>query len=325
MTRNPRRRSGFTLIELLVVISLIILLASLTVGAVFRVLGARRETNTNTHLLKIDLALSQMYKSKLDLIKKEPVPLAIIEMTRNQGSVPGLPGTQDMDRARAFHLKMRLREEFPQNFGDVGIPGTPSYNITFNGTQYQYRGKATYQSALKNPQRIPPASGNFVELEAEAQSAACLVLILSQGAGGATIDPETIGPTKLMSYPQQDGSTLQLRVFIDAFGKHIAFRRLADDDMFDALNELNQPPFVGSGAADPQDPARRLGNLPPWPGYASLRSVLAQPNPGMRPYIVDPFDGRNRGPFAFSAGKDSNFITQDDLYSFRVQQSGRGN
>jgi hypothetical protein len=43
--------------------------------------------------------------------------------------------------------------------------------------------------------------------------------------------------------------------------------------------------------------------------------------------LKNPFDGLNRGPFAFSAGKDGTFFNfmDDNLYSHRQQQSGRGN
>jgi prepilin-type N-terminal cleavage/methylation domain-containing protein len=320
MQSRKHGRSGFTLIELLVVISLIAALLALTIGVVFRVMGNQRESNTNTNLRKIHMMLDQQWQAKIDQIKKETPPQIIVEACRNAD------GSVDEDRARAFHLKMRLRQEFPQNFGEVYSGGS----FTLNGQTYNYTGKASYKAALKNP--LQPMPNTFVENLPEQQSAAMLVLILSQGGGGATTDPETIATTMLVDYPQQGGGSIKLRVFADSWNHHIAFRRAADDDMQDVLAELNLPPFVGNGNPDPQDPAGRL-RIPNWPFRNQLKSYLASPNPQSRPYIIDPFDGLNRGPFAFSAGKNGLFTDStgameqnlDNLYSYRVQQSGKGN
>ncbi|HKB00725.1 MAG TPA: hypothetical protein VKD90_00835, partial [Gemmataceae bacterium] len=158
---------------------------------------------------------------------------------------------------------------------------------------------------------------------------------------------ETMARTGLLDFPQnpvggQTPPPVQLRVFVDEWGKHIAFRRQADDYDTAILDELNQAPFVDAskiptGNLDPQDPDGRLkkpttawGNVVNQNGQQENGKVvatrfLAYTNQGSRPYILDPFDGRNRGPFAFSAGKDDTFYTDNDLYSFRLAQQGRGN
>jgi hypothetical protein len=52
--------------------------------------------------------------------------------------------------------------------------------------------------------------------------------------------------------------------------------------------------------------------------------------------MQNPFDGQNRGPFVFSAGGNMQFYVPnsnpsmmetdlDNLYSYRLAQSGRGN
>ena len=74
-----------------------------------------------------------------------------------------------------------------------------------------------------------PRSGRPEELGCgrpipEQQSAALLVLILSQGSGGSTTDVESIARTKLMDYPQQNGRD-SAGVFADS-GARIGFRRL---------------------------------------------------------------------------------------------------
>jgi prepilin-type N-terminal cleavage/methylation domain-containing protein len=313
-------RSGFTLIELLVVMSIIILLASITVVAVFRLQNSQKESNTNTHLQKLDMLLAQQYKAVMDQIRKEDPPPLIVELTKNAD------GTRDMSRARALHMKLRLRQEFPQNFRDLRTTPPP---LNYFGQTYQYPPKASYVAAVKNPLMINPTT--FAEPQPEMHSAALLVLILTQGRGGASNNPDAIARTKLMSFPQAGGAPdVQLRVFVDEWDRNIAFRRFADDDMTDILAELNQPPHVSqaavvSGNMDPHDPDGRLRILT-WPGRAIALSYLAYPNaPPLRPSLNNPFDGTNRGPYAFSACRDGNFFTQDDLLSYRLNATNRGN
>jgi prepilin-type N-terminal cleavage/methylation domain-containing protein len=330
-------QSGFTLLELLVVLFLMALLMALVVGAVFRVLGEQREKNTGIHLHKIQMMLDQQYKAKMDEIRKESPPQAVVEATRNAD------GSIDMDRAKAFHMKMRLRQEFPQNFADL-LRGP--FSLSYGGQTYVYRTKPAYLAAVKSP--YMPTPTQYEENGPEHHSAALLVLILSQVAGGAGTDPESIAPTKLLDYSQgsapgvRSGSS-QLRVFVDSFGEPIAFRRLADDDMSDVLAELNQQPFVSqeqiaTSKLDPTDPKGRLKQQVPvdWPNRILLSNMLAYPNAAApsRPKLDNPFDGFNRGPFAFSGGKNKRFYNTstfaweangDNLYSYRIQQAGKGN
>lgn len=313
-------RSGFTLLELLVVLALMAMLLALVTGAVFRVLGEQREKNTGIHLHKIQMMLDQQWKAKTDQIRKEAPPAQVIEMTRNAD------GSVDMERAKAFHLKMRLRQEFPNDFGEVYSTG---WFTAGSGERFNYDVKPYYRAALKSPYRSAPNTFTFTEYEQH--SAALLVLILSQGAGGATTDPESIAPTKLMDFPQDAGvgvpaGSIQLRVFVDAFGQHIGFRRQADDSMADVITELSLPPFVGSGSPDPQDPSGRL-QMPAnrWGNYGTENGKVVATRYLARPGFANPFDGTNRGPFAFSSGKNKTFYTPDDLYSYRIQQAGKGN
>jgi prepilin-type N-terminal cleavage/methylation domain-containing protein len=336
MTTNLQRRAGYTLLELIVVIGIIVLLASFTAGAVFRLRASQQEKNTNTHLLKIHGAFMQQYSSAVDRIKKEDPPQLMKELTKNQD------GTYDAARAKAMHLKLRLRQEFPENFGEVFSTGQLGPYPGPTGQIYKYVSKPAYLAAIKNPLQSPPNTflepvdpkGNPIQ---EGQAAAMLFLILSQGQGGTDANPESIAPTKLIDYPQTGGGTVSLRVFVDEWGTPISFRRLADDDMTDVLTDLNQPPYVTlaqvqSGNMDPQDPEGRL-KIANWPNQGQLKTFFASAGPQTRPFIQNPFDGRNRGPFVFSAGGDRTFYNAnlsmqtdlDNLYSYRLAQSGKGN
>jgi prepilin-type N-terminal cleavage/methylation domain-containing protein len=322
MTRHPRARSAFTLVEMLVVIGIIALLAALTAAAVTRIREQSRENYTNVHLNKIQMELEKQWKAQVALIKSETPPAAIVELTKDQN------GSQDLVRARALHLKLRLRQEFPQNFSEL----TPIQPL---GGPYVYQVKAGFKTALKAPLAA--------ETTPEAQSAALLYLILSQGSGGTRTDVDTIARTKLMDYPQQNNApAIPLKVFADEWGSHIGFRRWADDDMTDVVNELNLPPYVAAPAPpapgisknDPQDPEGHFSPFfqPAWP--AANRQLALQLL--ATPKLQNPFDGTNRGPFVFSAGKNGMFrvnndpnlpfeVNLDNLYSFRIAGSGKGN
>jgi hypothetical protein len=197
--------------------------------------------------------------------------------------------------------------------------------------------------------------GAQVTANPEDANAALLYLILTQGKGGVSFNPETI-PTKVINFPATNGSTVQFKVFVDEYGSPIGFRRQADDDNVALVGggvtanfpgELNEPPFVTqaqitSGNRDKDDPEGRL-RLPPNQWYTAPQivmngqsasnvnakvlflSFLSQPNQQFRPFIVDPFDGRNRGPFVFSKGRDTLYPTDDDLYSHRIQRDNKGN
>ncbi len=308
MTRNPRRRSGFTLIELLVVISLIILLASLTVGAVFRLMDAQRESNTNKHLLKIDMAYTQQRTAAVDQIKKGNYPDVLRLGTQNAD------GSQNRDRALALHMKLRLRKEFPQNFAEARFNAFPDANLSA-----AYGPKSSYTAAIGALNGTP-----------DEESAVLLYIILSQGRGGATTDGESIAKTTLIFV---GNSGQQRRVFVDEYGTPIGHRRwLTDNEMALTNDETNNSPFANGQSAfdlrDPDDPTGRL-HQSNWPvANANIaRTWFTQP---LLNTVNDPFDGRNRGPTIVSAGKNKLFMAtsgglDDDLFSFRIQQSGKGN
>jgi prepilin-type N-terminal cleavage/methylation domain-containing protein len=312
------RRAGFTLMELIVVIGIILLLMALTLSAVFRVREARMETNTNTHLRKLDIGFMQQWNAMMDTIKKEPIPQSVKEATRNAN------GSYDTERAKAMHMMLRMRQEFPGNFGEAqDVYTTNGYP---NGAQpYTYGPKPFFKLAYGNP----------VLTGSENEAAAMLFLILSMGHGGVSFNADQAAPTTVLSFTQQGNPTpppVQLKVFVDEWGTPISFRRMADDDSTMVLTDLNQPPFVtpsqvASGLCNPFDPQGRLP-VAGWPEQQKMFQYFQQTNINMRPYILNPFDNKNRGPYVFSAGKDKNWyppFDQDNLYSYRLQQSGKGN
>jgi len=110
MTTSLHRRAGFTLIELIVVIGIIILLMGLTIGVVFRVRESQLEKNSNESLRKLQIGFDEQWKAAGDQIRGErAIPQLILDGTRTQA------GSFDPTRAHALHMKLRLRQEFPQS------------------------------------------------------------------------------------------------------------------------------------------------------------------------------------------------------------------
>jgi hypothetical protein len=221
-------------------------------------------------------------------------------------------------------MKLRLRQEFPQNYAEARflIPPvngmlTPQQAAELNT---KYGPKPLYLAAIGNGNGTPVT-----------ESATLLVLSLSQTRGGATFNIQEAGPVQQIDV----GGKLQ-RVMVDSWGNPICLRRWATDVETDAINELNQPPFVSANAVvtgnrDPQDPEGRLritagatwGFPPNGPNYRPM--VLQWFISPLAPTVADPFDGLNRGPYVVSSGKNGNFMDPDDLYSFRLQREGKGN
>lgn len=305
MKTRAQSRPAFTLLEMIVVISILGLLAALSLSAVFRIQETQRETNTNTGLRKIQIGLDQQYKAARDTISKEAVPDVIKTLTSsidtNGNIVP------DPIRAKALHMKLRMRQEFPQTYAEARtfVPGTSVYNP-----------KPIYLNAIGGGNSTP-----------DQEAAALLVIVLSQNRGGITFNVEEIGRSET-----RDIGGKTVRVLMDEYGTPICLRRWATDGEMNMLpaDELNQAPFVSptqmsSGNKDLDDPEGRFRNGAPRPWNPPYKNQAKQYFTSVLTTVQDPFDGRNRGPYVVSAARDKLFVTDDDLFSFRIQGSGKGN
>lgn len=303
LSHSRRRRAGFSLIELLVVISMIALLAALTVGTVFKVRARQDITNSEETLRKINTLLDNRWKTVLD---------AAAEDSR-QGRVPDAVLTfagNDKERAKAIWTYLKLKNEFPTTFTEAKTP------IFLGGVQV-LNARAVY-GALPNS-----AGGND-----DKESAACLFLALS--ATGNRGQVSTGDGLQNQTKDVAIGST-NLKVFVDSWGTPIAFTRMAYG------GELNTP-RPGASSIDPCDPQGKLAGWAPASLTQLWQGVSNPPGPlttGIRTNYSTAFGGISAtypgatsgwAPSLVSAGPDRAFSgtlgTGDDLVSYRLRKEG---
>jgi len=113
---RTRLRPAFTMIELIVVIGIIVLLATLSAATVMRVRTAQRETNTNNVMRAVTMGLNEQWKQAVQKISAEE-PHEIIRQMTSKSQQAGCG--DDKSRAKALHMYLRLRQEFPQTFTEA--------------------------------------------------------------------------------------------------------------------------------------------------------------------------------------------------------------
>ena len=301
MLTQKARRNAFTLLELLVVVAIIGVLASLTAGAIFRLRASSLETRTNETLTKLHAAYEQQFKATMDKVRQEAIPFETMAWAQ---------GNQDL--ARIIHIKMRLRQEFPQTSDDLKV-----YGGSITGT-------AAVDAQLKviyGPKKIYTVNAALVgaNYQDNNANAALLYIALSQARGAQAFNPDQISSGAL---GKTNVGGVEFKVFVDSFGNPILYARQipGDGNSLPVLLELNDTPYVKAntpnGKKDPLDPNGVLAN---WTARNTIDNWIA----GNESTLKN--DGFNRGPLVFSSGADGVFGTADDLYSFRLKGTGKAN
>ena len=307
MLTKPARRRGFTLIEILVVISLIAVLAALSVGALFRVRAAQQTSNTEGTLGKLDTLMMARWSAVLTKAKNPP---------------PEVISYCDGDKERAVSVWTYavLKNEFPVSFAELVA-------ININGANLEPR--TVFTKGVK-------AKAIVASLKDTEESAALFY--------AAIMDTGTAGTANTLEGLQQQVATTPsgLTVFNDNWGREIVFIRHATNA--EIQGPPHSKPSAG-GFKNPLDP-RGLLLTNAWANRVNAAKGLMgnmvtgfQSTPPPDKFIllqvntITGFQTENFIPTLISAGPDKDFGTalggaagdsgNDNLLSYRRREGTR--
>jgi prepilin-type N-terminal cleavage/methylation domain-containing protein len=197
---NKRRpvgqRSGFSLIEILVVIGLIAFLTAAMVAVIPRVGNAAKVASTKATIKKVDEMLNDRINGFRRWIQKQDqqaglgTPGYVLQAQATSGSTILSPGTS-LAAAKVIAIKTLFRSYFPQTYAEL------------NNTYFPQTG-------------APPSSTS------NAQSAACLYLIITKGPLFDT-EPPSAADLKAIETADTDGDGVP--EIVDAWGQPLRFYR----------------------------------------------------------------------------------------------------
>lgn len=209
-TIEDAMRRGFTLVELLVVISIVALLSTLMLGALYTAQDAAKTQKTRSTIAKLNTLIMERYES----YKTRRVPITIPRGTSRAVA----------SRAKLIGLRDLMRLEMPERFTDIDdlpiatlAPGISGVSIPSVTRAYQRRINAAY--ALK-----PPGNPNLdpTKFAYKNQGAECLYLIIKYGLGD---EDSALDQFQQSEIDDTDGNGLL--EFVDAWKRPINFLRWA--------------------------------------------------------------------------------------------------
>lgn len=249
--RTPR--SAFTLVELLVVLGIIALLAAITAGATIGVMAFQRGSVSEARIKSLVGILERQWKAVVDQARNETPPQAVLNMAGG-----------DPRRAKVIWIKLRLKQQFPQNFSEAFAPWAlpPSYaNI------------ATYPLFGLNQAYLPSgyprdviAAGSADPAIWPRESMACLLLSLQKARGGLAFSEDNLQGAAVV----QDPLRTTLKTVVDGWGQPLYFYRWPTDNL-DVVSSNPSPSNAALARNDPLDPEGLLID-PAWNNWASYQA-----------------------------------------------------
>lgn len=278
--RSPRR--GFTLVELLIVISILAILAGLTVAGMAAVVNSARAARTRAIIGKIDLLLDERWEG----YRTRAVPHRI-----QAGTNPRFAAQQ-----RLYALRALQRMELPDRRTDIVNYSTPSPTLQVTGLLPPAVFASFTQVSLQRTYfrlALRATNGDLTTWTEEFEGSECLYLILSTMRDGDKSALDFFGPDEI---GDTDGDGM--REILDGWGRPIEFLRWAPGYTSTALGTgavTTQTSDPNALAPDPFDPVKAD---PRWIDPAFL----------VKPYLLK--------PLIVSAGPDGTYdIVDVDLPS----------
>lgn len=284
---RAKTRVGFTLVELLVVISIIAILAAISTGVFFRIRTSQLDTATEATMSKLNTSLDRRWRAVIDQAAEDSrtnrIPSEILSYAGN-----------NKDRARTIWTYMLLKNEFPTTIVEA------TTGVTVNGYTLPARTVFTRQ--------ITTTGGTEVE-----QSAVCFYIAVTAtgNRGEVTTGEGTNNQTSEIAIGGKNYS-----VYVDAWGKPIAFSRMSYSTEIDNLTK-------NPNLKDPLDQTPGTGIngqlLTPTGGWGTpqlnmfwnvirmnhIGVAVAAPNAS----IPTPYENRNWVPTLISAGPNEDYGT----------------
>ncbi len=210
-----RSRRGFTLVELLITISIIGILASMILFAMFQSQETAKAHRTRALIAKLNSIIMRRY----DEYKTRRVPI--------QFNPTELANPKLMARMRMEGLRDLMRMEMPDRWSDVLKPPAAPFNRPAIAPPaaflaYQSKWAAITGDATIGPFEYDTAPGSISVTKEEHQSAECLYMIVmgclaQEGDARDTFTAKDVGDVDNDGFPE----------FVDAWGQPIRFLRWA--------------------------------------------------------------------------------------------------